>query len=103
MRELEDVVVAQAVLQLVAPRSGQRDIQRRIVRALHHNADIDARRIRVTLEGDVVTLRGTVDSWMQREVAESAAGSAPGITRVENQILVEPAEPAELDEPDEIC
>lgn len=87
----------------VAPTSGQRDIRRRIVHALHHNADVDARQIRVTLEGNVVTLRGTVNSWMQREVAESAASRAPGITRVDNQILVEPSEPPEFDEPDEIC
>jgi osmotically-inducible protein OsmY len=87
----------------VAPRSGQRDIQRRIVRALHHNADLDARRIRVSLEGDVVTLRGTVDSLMQREVAETAAGSAPGITRVDNQIVVEPPERSDFDDADEIC
>jgi osmotically-inducible protein OsmY len=87
----------------VAPKSGQRDIQRRIVRALHHNADIDARRIRVSLEGDVVTLSGALDSLMQREMAEAAAGSAPGITRVNNQIVVEPPDWPDLDEADEIC
>jgi len=87
----------------VAPKSGHRDIQRRIVRALHRNADVDARRIRVSLDGDVVTLRGTVDSLMQREVAEAAAGSAPGITRVNNQLVVEPPERPDFDEADEIC
>jgi osmotically-inducible protein OsmY len=87
----------------VAPRSGQRDIQRRIVRALHHSADVDARRIRVSLKGDVVTLKGTVDSLMQREVAEAAAGSAPGITRVNNQIVVELPERPDFDEAHEIC
>jgi osmotically-inducible protein OsmY len=87
----------------VKPRSGQRDVQRRIVRALHHNADLDARHIAVTLEGEVVRLTGRVGTWLQREVAEHAAGSAPGVTRVENEILVVPAEPHELEPPDEIC
>lgn len=87
----------------VRPRSGERDIHRRIVRVLHQNADIDARRIHVTLETDVVTLKGTVESWTQREAAEHAAGSAPGIARVDNQLLVEPPHPYDLDEVEEIC
>jgi osmotically-inducible protein OsmY len=87
----------------VKPRSGQRDIQRRIVQALHHNADIDARRVRVTLERDVVTLHGTVESWTQRDAAEHAAGSAPGIARVNNQLLVEPSKAYDVDDVEEIC
>jgi osmotically-inducible protein OsmY len=88
----------------VRPRSGERDIQRRIVAAIHHNADVDAKRLRVALDRDVVTLTGTVDTWAQRDAAGYAAGSAPGIIRVINQILVEPAEPSEFEElGDEMC
>lgn len=87
----------------VRPRSGQRDVQRRIVRALHHDADLDAGRISVIVNDEVVTLKGEVASWMQRDAAERAAGSAPGIARVDNQILVVPAEPPELEPTDEIC
>lgn len=87
----------------VKPRSGQRDVQRRIKRALHHNADLDGRHISVTVSDEVVTLRGTVGSWMQRDAAERAAGSAQGITRVDNEIVVEPPEPHEFEPPDEIC
>jgi osmotically-inducible protein OsmY len=50
-----------------------------------------------------VTLTGNVRTWMQREAAERAAVSAPGITCVDNQILVVPAEPYEFEPPDEIC
>jgi len=88
---------------MVRPRSGERDIQRRIVGALHHNADIDARGIHVAFDGDVVTLTGTVETWTQREAAEHAAGGAPGITRVDNRLVVEAAEPHEFEPPDEIC
>ena len=87
-------------------KAGLRDVRRRIVRALHHSADIDSRRISVTVSNEVVTLQGTVRSWLQREAAERAAGSAPGIRRVDNRMVVEPAEPVdeqELETADEIC
>jgi osmotically-inducible protein OsmY len=87
----------------VTPRAAQRDVQRRIVAALHHSADVDARQIAVTVHDDAVTLKGTVGTWLQREAAERAAGNAPGITRVDNQIVVEPAEPHEVEPIDEMC
>ena len=88
----------------VKPKSGQRDVQRRIVRALHHNADLDARQITVTVSDEVATLTGTVGSWMQRDAAQRAAGSAPGIRRVvDNEIVVVPPEPHKFEPPDEIC
>ncbi len=87
----------------VAKRSGHRDVQRRIMHALHVSTDIDARQIAVTVHDDVITLKGTVHSWMQREVAERAAASAPGITRVQNDIVVVPPEPLQLQPEDECC
>ena len=87
----------------VKPGSTQRDVRRRIVTALHHNADIDGRRINVAVEDDTVALTGTVGTWLQRDTAERAAGSAAGIVRVNNQLVVVPAEPADADGPDEMC
>jgi osmotically-inducible protein OsmY len=87
----------------VAPRAAQRDVQRRIVAALHHHADVDARHIAVSVQDDTVILKGIVATWMQRDAAERAAGSAPGIARVDNQIVVEPAEPHEVEPIDEMC
>jgi osmotically-inducible protein OsmY len=87
----------------VKPGTTQRDVQRRIVTALHHNADLDARHITVAVKENTVALTGTVRTWLQREAAERAAASAPGIARVDNQIVVVPAEPLEADVPDEIC
>ena len=87
----------------VKPRSTQRDVQRRIVTALHHHADLDARQIHVAVEDSAVRLTGNVRTWMQRDAAERAAGSAPGIRSVDNQIVVVPVEPLELDVPDEMC
>jgi osmotically-inducible protein OsmY len=86
----------------VSPKPAFRDVHRRIVSALHRNADVDARNLRVTVAGDVVTLNGTVGSWLQREAAERGATSAPGIRRVVNRILVVPAEIDGIDD-EEIC
>jgi hypothetical protein len=79
------------------------DVRRRIVQALHRNADLDARHIDVNVSGDVVTLTGAVGSWLQREAAGRGAASAPGIRSVENRIAVVPSEPHEIEPPDEIC
>jgi osmotically-inducible protein OsmY len=86
----------------VKPGSTQRDVQRRIVTALHHNANLDARHIRVAVHDHTVTLTGTVDTWLQRETAERAAASAPGVVRVENLLVIVPAEPHD-EVPDEMC
>lgn len=87
----------------VRPRSGQRDVHRRIVSALHRHADLDGRGITVKVDNDAVTLTGTVSTWTQRDAAERAAGAAPGITRIDNQIVVVPAEPFVFEPLDEIC
>jgi osmotically-inducible protein OsmY len=68
----------------------ERDIHHRIAEALHRNATLDARQITVTVDGSTAILSGTTRSWAQREGAEHAAGSAPGIVRVDNRIVVEP-------------
>jgi osmotically-inducible protein OsmY len=47
----------------VSPRTTSRDVRRRIVQALHRNADLDARHIDVQVTDDVVTLTGSVASW----------------------------------------
>ena len=39
---------------------------------------------------EAVILKGTVRSWMEREEAERVAWSAPGITKVEDRIVVSP-------------
>lgn len=86
----------------VLPRAGVRDIQKRIVHALHRSADVNARQVEVTVDGDVAILTGTVGSWLQRESAERAAGSAPGVTRVDNRIMIVPTFVIE-DMPDDQC
>jgi len=74
----------------VAPRAVERDVHHRIAEALHRNANIDARHVTVAISGGTAILTGVVGSWLQRESAERAAADAPGVTFVENHIVVEP-------------
>jgi osmotically-inducible protein OsmY len=48
-------------------------------------------------------LTGQVETWLQREAAERAAESAPGVVRVDNRIAVEPSGDIGADLANEIC
>lgn len=87
----------------VQAKGAQRDVERRIMRALHYNADFDARHITVSVADSVVTLKGAVGSWAQREAAQEAAACAPGITHVDNQIMVAPLVTDEVEPTDDTC
>jgi osmotically-inducible protein OsmY len=61
----------------------------RIKDAFTRHAEREAKQIEVAVNGALVTLRGTVDSWAERTAAAGAAWSAPGITNVINEIRVQ--------------
>lgn len=64
------------------------DIKDRITQAFKRQASLDANSVTVVAEGGTVRLGGKVRAWNERGVAERAAWAAPGVTRVEDNIVV---------------
>ena len=74
----------------VAPRASAGQINTAIDDALRRSADVEAHRLSVSVDGSIVTLSGHVRSCHEKQEAERAAWAAPGVTRVENLIVVTP-------------
>jgi osmotically-inducible protein OsmY len=72
----------------VRPRVPPMEIKRRIEQALRRSAELDASRISVEASGSEIILPGGVRSWAEREEADRAAWSAPGVTKVDNRIKI---------------
>ncbi|HYR11576.1 MAG TPA: BON domain-containing protein [Longimicrobium sp.] len=71
------------------PRVTPQQIKGKIEAALQRTASRDAARVSVDTVGSKVILRGTVRTWAERDDAERAAWSAPGVTGVESHIEIE--------------
>jgi len=72
----------------VKPGVSPSDLKQSIERALIRNAETDAKRITVEVQGSKVILRGTVRSYAEKQAAADTAWSAPGVTEVDNRIVV---------------
>ena len=64
------------------------DVKDRIVSAFKRQADLDAAAVTVITDGGTVKLSGKVHAWNERSIAERAAWSAPGVTKVEDHLTV---------------
>jgi osmotically-inducible protein OsmY len=72
----------------ITPRVFAGDVKNKIEKALERAAQVDARKISVEVTDGKVMLRGSVRAWAERAEAERAAWSAPGVSRVQNDISV---------------
>jgi osmotically-inducible protein OsmY len=72
----------------VKPKVSPSEIQRKISAAFQRSASLDADKIAAEVIGSKVILRGFVRSYAEKEDAANAAWSAPGITDVENKLVI---------------
>ena len=70
------------------PRDVLDHVAHRIRDALERYVEDEAKQVEVLVNGGTATLRGTVNSWAEREVVQHAAWSAAGIQRVVNELKV---------------
>jgi len=66
------------------------EVKEKIEKALQRSAELEASRITVETEGGRVILKGKVHAWYERDIAERAAWSAPGVTEVQDRLTIEP-------------
>jgi osmotically-inducible protein OsmY len=72
------------------PHISVADVKSKIEAALRRSAEVDARRINVTVADRKIILSGNVHSWFERNQARQAAWGAPGVTEVEDRIAIVP-------------
>ena len=89
---VHDLVGVRGITNLitVTPKVRATEVKSRIEAAFRRSAEVDALKVQVETHNSTVTLRGDVRSWSERQEAERTAWAAPGVTQVENLIMIKP-------------
>lgn len=88
VRNLTGVVGVTNLITIKKPAVVASEVKNTIDTALRRAAEVDADQIKVKVVGDKVILNGTVSSWAERQEAERAAWSAPGVRTVEDDLVI---------------
>jgi osmotically-inducible protein OsmY len=70
----------------IKPHVQAYEVREKIKKALTRTASFEADYLSIGIDGGKVTLGGNLDNWYERELAESAAWSVPGVTHVKDNI-----------------
>jgi len=89
VRDLQGIVGVTNLVK-VKPKVATGDIQKNINDALVRQAEREARKLEIKVDGSRVTLHGKVHSWAELRAVQGAAWAAPGVSTVENDLTVEP-------------
>jgi osmotically-inducible protein OsmY len=91
-RTVRDLLGVKGVINhiVLKPQVKTADVRDKIEAAFKRSAEVDARRVSVVAEDGKIILSGNVHSWAERQEAERAAWSAPGVKLVEDRLTVVP-------------
>ena len=89
-RQIEDMIGVRRIVNNVTVKTSipAKDIKQKIADAFHRSATIDSEKIHIETTGSKIILKGTVRSWAEKNDAENAAWSAPGVNKVDNQLEI---------------
>ena len=88
---IENLIGVRGVSNLITISSKLKttDIKQKITAAFHRSATLDANNIIVESVGNTVILRGVVRSYAEKQDALRVAWNAPGVTKVDNKLIVD--------------
>lgn len=87
VRKLTGIVGVSNLIE-IKPKIEAEDVRQKILDSLKRHAELEAESIKVTVENNKVTLEGKVKAWYERNLAERAAWSAPGVKEVEDRLTL---------------
>lgn len=66
------------------------DVKSKIESALYRSAHLIGKKIKISVDGDTVTLTGQIRSLAERHMMKNAAWAAPGVFKVVDDLKIEP-------------
>jgi osmotically-inducible protein OsmY len=92
LRAVERILGVRGVTNRIAidaPAITAAGIRSSIEKALTRRAAREAKHLAIDVRDGVVTLKGTVDSWAERNAVERLASYTPGVRKLVNEIVVD--------------